>query len=44
MTASFISLFASSNPIISVNLTLGFSTKISLCKYAANSLYSGTSE
>lgn len=42
-TASFKSRLATSSPTISLNLTLGFSTRISLCKYYANSLSSGIS-
>ncbi len=40
ITASFNNRFASSRPTMSVNLTLGFSTRISLYKYAPNSLSS----
>jgi hypothetical protein len=43
-TAYFNNLFASSRPTISVNLTLGFYTSISRCKYAASYRYYGTSE
>ncbi len=43
-TAYFNNLLASSRPTISVNLTLGFYTSISRCKYAASYRYYGTSE
>ena len=42
-TASFNNPFAVSSPTISVNLTLGFSMQMSLCRYWAKSLKSGIS-
>ena len=42
-TASFKSLLATSKPTTSLNLTLGFSTKISRYKYEANTFNSGIS-